>query len=376
MSITSRVVVAAGGYLLAGLTAFLVMGTGYQKLPESPNPMIRPFPIPESPDFCGEQLPMNDFEVTERYERELTINGFWESQTILNLKRTGRFFPIIEPILKKYKLPDDLKYVALAESGLTNVVSPAGAAGFWQFMESTGRQYGLIINDEVDERYDLEKATKAACLYLRDLKQQFGSYTAAAAAYNCGAGAMYSALSSQKTNSYYSLYLNQETSRYVFRLAALKEICEHPLKYGYDIRIDAYYQPIPVERVRVDGPVSDWVTFARQHGVNYKIVRYLNPWIRKSSLKNATKRTYWVEIPLNKSAYKPDAVLPVLTTDSILSPESFYEIEVQPGETMKDIIDREETTEALIMLWNGLTSNVLRAGQRIKIKRQHNPELE
>jgi len=253
--------------------------------------------IPAEPAFAGEKVPLKDPDVIERFDKELLVNTFWHSNTILTLKRTNRYFPIIEPILKKNGVPDDFKYLCVIESGLANVVSPAGASGFWQFLESTGKKYGLEINDEVDERYNLEKATEAACLYIKSNYSRFGSWTLAAAAYNMGENGVERQLKAQGVKSYYDLYLNQETSRYIFRMLAVKEIYSHPEAYGFLLDSDQLYSPLNVRTIQVDSVVNNWAKFAQEHGTNYKHLKLLNPWIRDPMLKNRNMKTYKVLLP-------------------------------------------------------------------------------
>jgi membrane-bound lytic murein transglycosylase D len=218
--------------------------------------------LPASATFAGEEVPLDDPEVRERLDRELTVNSYWHSSTIFLLKRANRFFPVIEPILKEEGIPDDFKYVCMAESGFDNVVSPSGAAGFWQFLKTTGAIYGLVINTEVDERYNLEKATRAACKYFNDAKNQTGSWTAAAASYNMGTAGVLKQQTNQQESAYYHLFLNSETSRYVQRIIALKMVHQHPKDFGYNLGKEDLYQPFQFTLEDVSGTVS-WVEFAK-----------------------------------------------------------------------------------------------------------------
>ena len=255
-------------------------------------------PLPENMDFAGEPVPLNEPDIRERMDRELLVNTYWQSNGLLIFKRANKYFPIIEPLLEKYGLPDDFKYLAVAESGLENNSSPAGAAGFWHFLKSTGREYGLEINDYVDERYDLEKATKVAAEYLKKSKDRFGSWTLAAAAYNAGNGGVNIQITRQKSdNNYYDLLLNDETSRYVFRILAFKEILSNPEKYGFNFRQKDLYAPIPTYNVKVDTAVTDFADFARKFDINYKILKLHNPWLRDTYLKNSSGKEYFIQIP-------------------------------------------------------------------------------
>jgi len=253
--------------------------------------------LPEYMEFAGEPVPLNNPDIRERMDRELLVNTYWQSNALLMFKRAHKYFPVIEPLLKKYGLPDDFKYLAVAESGLDNVRSPAGAAGFWQFLKSTGQEYGLEINDYVDERYNLELATKVAAEYLIKSKEKFGNWTMAAAAYNAGNGGVNKQMTRQDVTDYYDLLLNDETSRYVFRILAFKEIMTNPKKYGFNFRDKDLYAPVPTYKVKINTPVEDFAKFAKDNGINYKILKIHNPWLRDTYLKNSSGKDYYIEIP-------------------------------------------------------------------------------
>lgn len=253
--------------------------------------------IPRVMTFAGESVPLQDTDVRERLDREIHVNTYWHSNMLLMIKKANRFFSEIEPLLKKYNLPDDFKYLAVAESGLDNVTSSAGASGFWQFMRATGKQYGLEINSYVDERYNLELATKVASEYLRNSKELFGSWTNAAAAYNAGNAGISKQMKRQDATDYYNLLLNPETGRYVFRILAFKEILSNPEKYGFFVNQDDLYQAIPTNTIVVDTPIEDFAKFAKQQGINYKILKIHNPWLRDTFLKNASGKKYYIKIP-------------------------------------------------------------------------------
>jgi len=253
--------------------------------------------IPRVMTFAGESVPLQDTDVRERLDREIHVNTYWHSNMLLMIKKANRFFSEIEPLLKKYNLPDDFKYLAVAESGLDNVTSSAGASGFWQFMRATGKQYGLEINSYVDERYNLELATKVASEYLRNSKELFGSWTNAAAAYNAGNAGISKQMKRQDATDYYNLLLNPETGRYVFRILAFKEILSNPEKYGFFVNQDDLYQAIPTNTIVVDTPIEDFAKFAKQQGINYKILKIHNPWLRDTFLKNASGKKYHIKIP-------------------------------------------------------------------------------
>lgn len=254
--------------------------------------------IPEDLNFAGESVPQEDPEIMERVDREFLVNTYWQSNALLLMKRAHKYFPIIEPILAKNGIPDDFKYLAVAESGLDNVVSRAGATGFWQIMKPTGKQYGLEINANVDERYHLEKSTEVACRYLNKYKKKYGNWTLTAAAYNAGTGSIDKYLGIQKVKDYYDLLLGQETGRYVFRIMAIKEILSHPEKYGFDIEKADMYEAVPTFQVDVATPVLSFADFAQQYEINYKILKRHNPWLREAHLNNQSGKKYTVEIPL------------------------------------------------------------------------------
>jgi membrane-bound lytic murein transglycosylase D len=254
--------------------------------------------IPTTAEFAGEAAPLNIIDVRERFEREILVNANLDATTLLIIKRANRSFPIIEPILAKYGVPDDFKYLAVAESGLLNAISPAGAKGFWQFMEATARESGLEVNGEVDERYHLEKSTEAACRYLLSAKQRFGTWTMAAASYNGGFGGVGKQVDIQKATNYYDLLLTDETSRYVFRILALKEIMKNPALYGFNLTPEELYENLPVRKIEIDSSIVDLADFAKAQGINYKILKIHNPWLRDKRLTNAAKKKYTLDIPL------------------------------------------------------------------------------
>lgn len=249
-------------------------------------------------EFAGEAVPMEDPEVFERLDRELASNVYWQGNTLQILKLSERYFPIIEPILKENGIPDDFKYLAVAESGLRHVTSPAGAASTWQIMKTTGREYGLIIDDEIDERYNIEKSTRAACKYLNSAYLKYGNWTLAAASYNMGMAGLQGKINEQLEDNYYNLWLNQETSRYVFRLIAYKEILQNPKAYGYiySFGVDAY-PPLNSEQKFIQLPVYDLALWAKDNGTNYKMIRHLNPWIRGNKITTIKSPEIQISVP-------------------------------------------------------------------------------
>ncbi|MFN2261238.1 MAG: lytic transglycosylase domain-containing protein [Psychroflexus sp.] len=253
--------------------------------------------MPEEIEFAGEKAPLGIPDIRERMDRELLVNTYWQSNALLLIKRANKYFPIIEPILEKHGIPEDFKYLAVAESGLEHVVSPAGATGFWQIMESTGEEYGLEINSNVDERYNIEKSTEVACQYIKNAKERFGTWTLAAAAYNAGNTGISRELKRQEVQDYYDLLLNPETSRYVFRIMALKHIIANAEEFGFIYSEDDLYEFQPTRTVEVDTAVSDFVQFGRQFDINYKTLKIYNPWLRDKHLDNYSKKVYKIKIP-------------------------------------------------------------------------------
>ncbi len=254
---------------------------------------------PPSFSFASEYAPTHSSEIFERIDKQMLKNIYWQSNTLLYFKRANKYFPIIEPILSKHNIPDDFKYLALVESGLQNVVSPAGAAGFWQILKSTAREYGLEVNIAIDERYNLELSTEFACKYLKEAYNQFGTWTMAAAAYNMGKNGLQRRVIEQNTNNYYNLKLNTETAEYVFRIIAVKEIMENPRKYGFVLRSkDLYTMPV-YRTIKVDSTISDLNNFAISNSINYKLLKEFNPWLRTTSLPDESRKMYTIKIPLD-----------------------------------------------------------------------------
>jgi membrane-bound lytic murein transglycosylase D len=248
--------------------------------------------------FAGERIPVENFDVRERLERELIINSYRHSHTILNLKNSARYFPVMEKILKENGLPDDFKYLAVAESDLRNATSSAGAKGIWQFMEGTAGDYGLEVSKEVDERLHLEKSTRAACQYLKRYKERFGTWSLVAAAYNMGPTGLRNEMESQKSDSFYDLNLSEETNRYLFRLVAIKHVMEHPELYGFDMKTEQMYPPLDnYALVSVDSSIASLGDFAKQFGTSYRMIKVFNPWLKENKLTNTKKKVYDIKIP-------------------------------------------------------------------------------
>lgn len=254
-------------------------------------------PIPETLSFAGEPVPLDQPDVLERLDRELHINTYWHNNTIFLLKRSGRWFPEIERILEEEGIPDDFKYLTTIEGNLRNDVSPKNAVGFWQIRKATGRELGLEVSRDVDERYDPIKSTYAACKYLKKAYERFGSWTLVAASYNRGMAGMARAVANQKENDYYNLMLNEETSRYLFRILAIKEIFENPEAYSFDIPESHRYRPFELRYIEVTEDIDDLVTWSKEQGITYKTLKFYNPWLRNDQLNVRSGKVYRVAVP-------------------------------------------------------------------------------
>ena len=295
--------------LLAVLSVTLILLLGKADLKEAPlaedvssstrlPQVIKSIRLDKVYSFAGEPLPRDNFDALERLDRELLVNSYWHSSTILNLKNAARYFAVIEPILSKNKIPDDFKYIAVAESNLRNETSPVGAKGIWQFMTPVAKGYGLEVSQDVDERYNLEKSTEAACRLIRDYYNRFGTWTNAAAAYNIGETRFASEMKRQKMESYYDMNLGAETGRYVFRLIAIKEIMESPQEFGFYLEDQELYTPLNnYKSVKIDSSISDLGEFAANNEISYRIFKIYNPWLISSSLAVPKGKVYDIKIP-------------------------------------------------------------------------------
>jgi hypothetical protein len=260
------------------------------------------FVVPNVPDemtFAGELISFKDVDLKERMDNELVINNFWHSNTILMMKRSNRWLPIMKSIFKNEQVPEDLVYIAVVESGLKNVTSPRGAKGFWQFMEATGKEYGLTVNHQMDERYHVEKSTRAACQYLKNAYSKFGSWVLAAAAYNLGINGIADNLERQKVKSYFDLSLNSETARYIFRILAVKLVFENPANYGFYINNEELYPQYLTKNVIIDTSIPNLYEWSKEHGISIKILRKLNPWIKGQSFNVKEGEMFSFKIPIN-----------------------------------------------------------------------------
>ena len=264
-----------------------------------PEPRVRMFDVPDKISFAGETVPLNKPDVLERFEREIYVNAYWQSNVILLMKRSAKYLPTIEKILNENGIPEDFKYVAMAESGLMNVVSPAGARGFWQIMPATAKENNLEVSNDVDERYHLEKSTLAACKYLKSAYSRFGNWTSVAASYNMGITGLRKRKEEQGFENYYDLFLNDETSRYIFRILAFKEIFENPEKYGFELKSGAYYKQPLYRDLKVNENIPNLAQWAIRHNSNYKELKIHNPWLRSSKLTVSKNKDYILKIPID-----------------------------------------------------------------------------
>lgn len=298
-----RILVVAGVIAISGVVASLFLGftqcdKSNVKINEPAFQSVEAVGLPDSLLFADERVPLENFDTKESLDREMLVNSYWHSQTLYLLKLSTRFFPLIEPILKKEGLPEDFKYLVLAESGLQQLVSPSKAAGMWQILEPTAKEEGLEVSTEVDERYNVEKATLVACNYLKHSYSLFGNWTMAAASYNIGRTGLMKQTNRQGSKYYYDLLLGEETGRYVFRILALKLIFQNPSTYGFNLKKSDYYPALQYKVVEVDSSITHISDFAAKMGTNYKMVKYFNPWLREASLTNPKKKRYLIKIPI------------------------------------------------------------------------------
>ena len=258
---------------------------------------IKAIKIPDYLSFANERVPLEKEDVKERVDREFLVNTYWQSNALLLIKRSNKYFPVIEPILKEYGVPEDFKYLAVIESGLQNVSSPAGAKGFWQIMKGTARDHKLEVNANVDERYNLELSTRAACEYLLKQKERFGSWTLAAASYNVGPNGLNRRMKQQQVEDYYNLLLPDETQRYLPRIVAVKAILESPETYGFIYDQEDLYELPELNKIEVDTAIVNLAQFSKDLNINYKELKLYNPWLRENKLNNASRKQYEILIP-------------------------------------------------------------------------------
>lgn len=250
-----------------------------------PRPLVRTPFIPKELYFAGERIPLEKADVYEALQWEMGVMANWHSSILMILKRSGRYFPIIDSILAAQNVPADIRYVAVAESSLNpRAISPSNAVGLWQFIKTTGQEYGLRVDSQIDERYHTQKATEAACRFLQKSHDEFGSWTAAAASYNMGQNGYRRRTKEQGTTDYFDLHLNTETSRYIYRILALKLVLEQPTIYGFSVPEAQKFKPLPHKNITITESVTDLAALAAQNGTSYKVLRWLNPWIMSTSL--------------------------------------------------------------------------------------------
>jgi membrane-bound lytic murein transglycosylase D len=299
-------------YFLAGLLAGVILITGIAlkkidanatavEVSQDGRPQYRWYAplLPSEIDFCGEVTPLDRWDVREKLDREMLVNAYLHGSMMYILKLSGRYFPVIEERLRANGVPDDFKYVCIAESALQqNALSGVGAASFWQFMKDTGPGYGLEINDEVDERFNVVKSTNAACQYFKDARAKFGSWTAAAASYNCGQAGFSNQAEFQGSNNYYDLIFPDETNRYVYRILALKFLLSHAKSFGFMIEGGDQYQPLKSKTVVVAQTIPNLADFARENHTTYKMLKIYNPWLRAHKLTVRAGKSYQIELPL------------------------------------------------------------------------------
>jgi hypothetical protein len=343
-------------------------------IPFNQNFKVYAVPLPDTMSFCGEKVPMNHLGVREGLEQELLVNTYFQSQSILMLKRAHRYFPIIEDVLRKNSIPDDFKYLALAESAFSYKVSPAGAVGFWQLMRATADDYGLEIDKEVDERYNLERSTEVACKYFKDSYAQFHNWTLAAASYNMGMAGLGKEMEKEKEGDYYDLSLNLETSRYVYRILALKAFLQHPETYGYFLKRNDLYEPIPTYTITIDTPINSLAEFAAQKGISFHTLKFLNPWLMNDKLPNPDHRTYTITLPRKETAFAElgenitySDSMPVSATTAIGKadtnhPKIVVHI-VTEGENIESIAHQYNVSVEQLRIWNSISDTV-----RLKLK--------
>lgn len=259
-----------------------------------------PPPLPEKMDFAGENVPLDRWDIREQFDREVLFNYYWQNNIIYLLKLSGRYFPMIESRLKAAGIPEDFKYLCIAESNMSNATSRVGAVGFWQFMKGTAPGYNIEVSETVDERYHAEKSTDAACAYLRDAYKKFGSWTAAAASYNCGMGGYSSHSSFQGTTNYYELQLPEETQRYIFRILAFKYILSNAQELGFATDSTTIYKPIATRAIEVNKSISNLAAFAKENGSSYRQLKYHNPWLQERTLQVKPGKTYTILLPASR----------------------------------------------------------------------------
>ena len=283
--------------LFVFIISFRISKTRFLTNGNESNYYIYPVSIPKKVSFAGEDMSLDKDDLIERMDKEFLVNTYWQSNTILLIKRANKYFPQIEKILIDEGVPTDFKYLALIESGLENVTSPSGAKGFWQIMKTTGKEYGLEINSNVDERYNLNLSTRLACKYLKKARDKFGSWTLAAAAYNRGINGIQNKITNQNQTAYENILFGEETKRYIFRIIALKNIVESPESFGFYIEEEHMYNPVKYDEIKIDTPISNISDFSKNLGLTYKSFKIHNPWLLENHLNNKSRKVYTISIP-------------------------------------------------------------------------------
>ena len=369
-----NVLLLCGSFILLGMTMQLLNSSG--NIGSDNNTFnqaykIFPVPFPDTLSFADERVPMNHLGVKESLEQEMLVNTYWQSQALLMLKRAHRYFPMIERILKKNGVPDDFKYLALAESGFSYKVSGVGASGFWQFMKPTAEMYGLEISKDIDERYNAEKSTEAACKYFKEAYAEFHNWTLVAASYNLGLGGVAKELQKQRQDSYYDLELNSETGRYVYRILALKALVSNPRQFGFYLKNTDLYNQIPTYIDPVDSTIGNLADYAISKGINYKVLKMLNPWLLTDKLPDAERRMYAISLPvknvpfidLGESITFVDSTSVVARiADTLMKHDSaknniIIHI-VKPGEDIQAIAKQYNVTVERLCAWNSITDTI------------------
>lgn len=343
--------------------------------------------IPRNLQFCGEKIPVNDYALKDNLEEEFFSNRYWKSGAGFLFSKAQKWFPYIEPILKREGVPDDFKYVAVIESHLSNATSPMGAVGFWQLVTPTARHYGLIVNEQVDERLDIEKSTMVACRLIKDAYNLFHNWTLAAASYNLGIGGIQNAMAKQKSDNYYDLLLNKETGSFIYRILAYKTLLSNPEHFGIKRKSFSYFPKIPVKIVKVDSSITNLGAFARHIRSNAVTIRMFNPWLLGNRLENPEKHSYEIKIPkndkgdysgyysdlANDEAGRTDSLPAWAAADSTASVQIFTHI-VNADQTLKEIAEFYRVSESDILQWNDLKDAIVKPGQKLIIKTEKDPK--
>ena len=309
MKIYRYLIIGFSVFVMIGMCFFLIsMQSGREIEKQQPVAFALTYsiPVPEFVEFCGKKISLDRYDMYERYDREINSFAYLHSSTMLLIKRANRYFPVIEPILKKHNIPDDFKYLAVIESNLNpRAISPANAAGLWQFIAETAKSYGLEVNNQIDERYHIEKSTEAACKYLKEAYSKYGDWSSVAASYNAGMSKISSELNKQMAHTAFDLLLVEETSRYVFRIMAIKEIFQNPYKYGFVLKKNDLYPVIRTKKVEISTDVPDWASFAKENNITYFQLKECNIWLRARDLNISSKhpKTYMVDIPFVEDLY-------------------------------------------------------------------------